>query len=300
MPGSRPAARAALGVGLPNFGPHASPRSILAVASTAERLGFHSVWTFERLLLPVTPTGTNPYGLPEHNATVYDSLETLTWVAASTRRIALGTIVMDPLFQSPLVLAKRMATVDRLSGGRLLAGIGQGWMSEEFAAVGLPVDRRGHRFEAHIAAMRACWGPDPVEYLGPNYRIPSSRIGPKPANGRVPLLIGGIVQPAVERAARMGDGFAAVFLDWEILHTQMAWYRGAGGTGPVVVRVNPETVNAVDPHKPFTGQISSVIEDLAKVANEGVEVLVWDLNMAGLDADRQVTILESLASALHG
>jgi probable F420-dependent oxidoreductase len=285
-------------VGLPNFGPHASPRSILKVAEAAERLGFHSVWTFERLLLPVTPTGSNPYGLPEHNANVYDSLETLTWVAAATRRITLGTIVMDPLFQSPPVLAKRMATVDRLSGGRLLAGIGQGWMPEEFAAVGLPLDRRGDRFEEHIAAMRACWGPDPVEHLGRNYRIPSSRIGPKPEKGRVPLLIGGTVKPAVERAARIGDGFAAVFLDWETLHTQMAWYRGAGGTGPVVARVNPENVDVVDSKGPFTGEISSVVEDLVKAAKEGVDVLVWDLNMAGLDADRQVTILESLASAL--
>jgi probable F420-dependent oxidoreductase len=286
-------------VGLPNFGAHASPQSILTVASAAERLGLHSVWTFERLLLPVMPTGTNPYGLPEHNASVYDPLETLTWVGANTRRIALGTIVMDPLFQSPPVLAKRMATVDRLSGGRLLAGIGQGWMPEEFAAVGVPVDRRGDRFEEHIAAMRACWGPDPVQHLGPRYQIPSSRIGPKPATGRVPLLIGGITKPAVERAARIGDGFAAVFIDWETLHMQMAWYLDAGGMGRVVVRVNPETVD-VDSEAPFTGEIPSVVEDLARAAQDGVDVVVWDLNMAGLHPDRQVTILESLASALDG
>jgi hypothetical protein len=171
-------------------------------------------------------------------------------------------------------------------------------MPEEFATVGVPVDRRGDRFEEHIAAMRACWGPDPVEYLGSNYRIPSSRIGPKPTNGRVPLLIGAIIKPAIERAARMGDGFAAVFLDWETLRKQMTWYRGAGGSGPVVVRVNPESVNARDPDSPFTGGIPSVVDDLARMAEEGVDVLVWDLNMAGLDADRQVALLESLASAL--
>jgi probable F420-dependent oxidoreductase len=298
MANGRPTGRTALGVGLPNFGPHASPRSILTVASAAERLGLHSVWTFERLLLPVTPTGTNPYGLPEHNAMVYDPLETLTWIAAQTRRIGLGTIVMDPLFQSPLVLAKRMATTDQLSDGRLLAGIGQGWMPEEFASVGVPFDRRGKRFEEHIAAMRACWAPDPVEHHGPKYNIARSRIGPKPMNGRVPLLIGGIIQPAVERAARIGDGFAAVFVDWDTLRRQTTWYRGAGGRGPVVLRVNPEAVDQVDPHAPFTGTVPSVIDDLAMAAKEGVDVLVWDLNMANLDAHGQVARLEALTSAL--
>ena len=95
---------------------------------------------------------------------MFDPLETLTWVAAQTRRIGLGTLVMDPLFQSPLVLAKRLATLDRLSGGRLMAGVGQGWMPEEFEAVGVPMARRGAGFEEHLAAMRACWQPDPVEH----------------------------------------------------------------------------------------------------------------------------------------
>ena len=163
---------------------------------------------------------------------------------------------MDPLFQSPLVLAKRLATLDRLSGGRLMAGIGQGWMPEEFEAVGVPMARRGAGFEEHVAAMRACWQPDPVEHLGRWYRIPRSRIGPKPVNGRVPLLVGGTTRPAVERAARVGDGFAAVFLGWESLHSQVAWFRDAGGTGPVVLRVNPETVDAAEPRDPFTGPIA--------------------------------------------
>jgi probable F420-dependent oxidoreductase len=289
---------ARLGAGLPSFGPHASPQSILAVATAAERLGLHSVWTFERLLLPIGPDGTNPYGLPEHNGSVYDPLETLTWIAARTRRIGLGTIVMDALFQSPVVLAKRMATLDQLSEGRLLAGIAMGWMPEEFTAAGVPTDGRGARFEEHVAAMRACWGPDPVEHLGRNYRIPRATIGPKPYNGNVPLLIGGTTQPAIERAAQLGEGLAAVFLDWETLHRQMAWYRAAGGTGSVVLRVNPGTVNSVNPHEPFTGSIPSVVDDLARASTESVAVLVWDLTMANLDADRQIALLEDLCSTL--
>jgi probable F420-dependent oxidoreductase len=289
---------ARVGVGVPNFGHLASPRSIVAVATAAERLGLDSVWTFERLLLPLGPDGTNPYGLPEHNASVYDSLETLTWIAAQTRRIGLGTIVMDALFQSPVVLARRMATLDQLSAGRLLAGIALGWMPEEFTAAGVPVDGRAARFEEHVAAMRACWRPDPVEHQGRNYCIPRARIGPKPLNGRVPLLIGGTTQPAMERAARLGDGLAAILLDWETLRTQMSWYREAGGTGPVVVRVNPETVNDDNPQRPFTGSIPSVADDLARASAEGVDVVVWDLTMANLDAARQVALLEDLCAIL--
>ena len=172
--GSQTADLPRVGVGVPSFGPRADPEAIVTIATAAERLGFDSVWTFERLLLPVMADGTNPYGLPDHNGSVYDPLETLTWVAAHTRRIGLGTLVMDPLFQSPLVLARRLATLDRLSGGRLMAGIGQGWMPEEFEAVGVPMARRGAGFEEHVAAMRACWRPDPVEYLGRWYRIPRS------------------------------------------------------------------------------------------------------------------------------
>jgi probable F420-dependent oxidoreductase len=287
-----------VGVGIPNFGPHASPEGIVTVAKAAESLGFDSVWTFERLLLPQAPDGTNPYGLPDHNGWVFDPLETLTWVAAHTRRIGLGTLVMDSLFQAPLVLAKRMATLDRLSGGRLMAGIGQGWMPEEFDAVSVPMTRRGAGFEGHLAAMRACWRPDPVEHNARFYRIARSKVGPKPINGPIPLLIGGTTRPAVERAARLGDGFAAVLIDWETLATHVSWYRDAGGSGRVVLRVNPDRVDAAEPRPPFTGPISSVVDDIARAGSAGVDVVVWDLNMANLDAARQVAILGSLAAAL--
>jgi probable F420-dependent oxidoreductase len=287
-----------VGVGVPNFGPRASPEGVVAVATAAERLGFHSAWTFERLLLPQAPDGTNPYGLPDHNGSVYDPLETLTWVAAHTQRIGLGTLVMDALFQSPVILAKRMATLDRLSGGRLLAGIGQGWMPEEFDAAAVPMTRRGAGFEECIAAVRACWRPDPVEHNGRFYRIARSNIGPKPIDGRIPLLIGGTTRPAVERAARLGDGFAAVLLDWETLRMHLSWYRDAGGDGRVVLRVNPDMIDAVQPRAPFTGPIASVVDDLALARNAGVDIVVWDLNMADLDADRHVEILEQLAMTL--
>src|SRR6185369_9797729 len=101
-----------------------------------------------------------------------------------------------------------------------------------------------------------------------------------------------------ERAARLGDGFAAVLIDWDTLHDQVSWFRDAGGTGPVVLRVNPETIDAIEPRAPFTGPIPSVVDDLAEACSAGVDVVVWDLNMADLDVRRQVAILEALATAL--
>ncbi len=287
-----------IGVGVPSFGPHASPDGIVAVAQTAEHLGFHGVWTFERLLLPAPPDGDNPYGLPEHNASVYDPLETLTWVAAHTQRIRLGTSVLGALFHAPVVLARRLATLDRLSAGRVVAGIGQGWMPEEFTAAGVPLSRRGAGFEDYLAAVRACWAPDPVEHTGRHYQIPRSKIGPKPRNGRLPILIGGTSQLAVARAARLGDGFAAVFQDWDTTRTQIAWYRSAGGVGPIVLRVSPVRVDAADPAAPFTGAAPAVIDDLGRAARAGVDEVIWDLTMAGLDPHRQVDVLQDLAAAL--
>ena len=194
---------------------------------------------------------------------------------------------MDPLFQSPVVLAKRLATLDRLSGGRLVAGVGQGWMPEEFEAVGVPIARRGAGFEEHLATMRACWQPDPVEHLGRWYRIPRSTIGPKPMKGRVPLLVGGTTRPAVERAARLGDGFAAVMMDWETLRSQVAWFRDAGGAGPIVVRVNPETVDAARTARAVhrADRIGGRRHGPSRLP--GADVVVWDLNMADLDTQHR-------------
>ena len=149
--------RPRIGVTLPTFGPHAGPEAIVTMARAADRLGLHSVAATERLLLPAGEGWDNAYGLPD--AYVWEPIEVLTWAAAHTERVRLATGIVNALFQTPIVLARRLATLDRLSGGRLDVGLGQGWLPEEFVATGVPTDRRGRGFEDHLAAMRACWGP---------------------------------------------------------------------------------------------------------------------------------------------
>ena len=128
-----------LGVHLPMAGAGASPEGIAAVAEEAERIGLDSVWSWDRLLRPTVPIAMGGPGgpvveAPEEFGSVYDPIEVLSYVAARTSRVTLGTSVLDTLFQGPVVLARRLATLDRLSGGRLVAGLGQGWMEQEFQA----------------------------------------------------------------------------------------------------------------------------------------------------------------------
>ncbi len=129
-------------------GKGASPETIMQVALEAERLGLDSVWSWERLMRPTVPIALGGAGgpvmdAPEMFGSVYDPIETLSYVAARTSRITLGTSVLDALFQSPIILARRLATLDQFTDGRLFVGIGQGWMEQEFDAAGVSMKRRG-------------------------------------------------------------------------------------------------------------------------------------------------------------
>ena len=196
-----------LGVHLPVAGQGASPEAIAQVAEEAERLELDSVWSWERLMRPTVPIAMGGPGGPVMDAPddfgcVYDPIETLSYVAARTSRITLGTSVLDALFQSPVILARRLATLDQLSAGRLVVGIGQGWMEQEFEAAGVSMKRRGAGFEEHLLAMRAVWGPDPVQLPRPLPPHTRGRHRPEagPSGRPAPRDRGGI--PAGDRARR--------------------------------------------------------------------------------------------------
>ena len=285
-----------VGVGLPVLGPHARPEAIEQIATAADQLGFRSVSVSERLLLPAGPQWRNDFGLPDWPA--YDAIETLTWVAAKTRHVRLRTDVIIPLFQQPVVLARRLATLDHLSGGRAEAGIGLGWLPEEMEATGIPASGRAAKFEECIAALRACWAPDPVEFDGEHYRIPTAKIGPKPWRGTIPLVMGAVSREAVQRAARLGDGFTVGFRNWHDTREQIRWYRDAGGRGPVYVRGGPMLTDSEHATAPLTWTESHIVESLALAADEGVSEFTWDLNIVGYEPSRQVELLTALAEAL--
>jgi probable F420-dependent oxidoreductase len=295
-----------IGVSLPHFGPHAGPDGVVRVAQAAEQLGFHAVSVTERLLLPVRGDWDNNAKLPD--SYVYDPLELLTFAAAHTRRVRLTTGVVNAIFQPPILLARRLATLDQLSRGRVVAGIGQGGGSrsaetgfaipDEFAAAGVPTSRRGAGFAEHIAAMRACWAPDPVEFHGTHYDIPRSTVGPKPYGATIPLPIGALVPRTIERAARIGDGFITVAhpQNWHELDGQLEIYRGAGGTGPIILNTIQPFPDADVSEQMF---LDLVIPDLHRAAAAGVDEVHLTLNLAGVHPDRQVELLEVLAGQLR-
>jgi probable F420-dependent oxidoreductase len=291
-----------LGIGLPTMGRNTSPEAIGRVAESAERIGLAGLWTGERLMRPAEPMmiGVGPMPLPDSSAVVYDPLETLSYVAARTSRIRLGTSVIDTLFQSPIVLARRLATLDRLSGGRLLIGLGQGWMAQEFTAAGVPPKRRGAGYEEHVEAMRAVWGPDPVRFNGRFYEIPASEIGPKPVQtGGPPLLAGAGSPQAMERAVRLGLGLTTVVFSWEGLRETIGMFRWAVGAAgldpyslPVVLHVNGSITNKpLDERAPLTGSVEQVAGDLSEVDSLRGDHVFW---YHYEDADEQLGAMERL------
>jgi probable F420-dependent oxidoreductase len=279
-----------IGVHLPVAGRSASAETIAQVAEEAERIGLDSVWTWERLMRPTVPIAMGGAGgpvmdAPEDFGVVYDPIETLTYIAARTSRITLGTSVLDALFHSPIILARRLATLDQLSEGRLVVGLGQGWMPQEFEAAGIPMARRGAGFEEHIEAMRAVWGPNPVRFDGRFYRIPEADIGPKALRAGGPRLVAGAATtPAVQRAGRLGLGLTLVIFDWVSITDSIETFRAAAAaegldpdTLPVMLQVNGNiTTEALDERGPLIGSPEQVAGDLEQARQLGVEHIYWN------------------------
>jgi probable F420-dependent oxidoreductase len=185
-----------VGITLPQAGEQSTRENIVRTAKTAEDEGFDSLWVFERLLWPISPqtpyVATPDGSLPVEYQNILDPLETLTYVAANTNKIALGTSVMDMLFHNPVVLARRFATLDVLSEGRSIAGFGIGWSKDEYQVSNIPFQNRGKRADELIQVLKKIWTDDVVEFKGKYYSIPASKIGPKPIQKpHPPIYLGG-------------------------------------------------------------------------------------------------------------
>ncbi len=190
----------------------ATPKGAAELAQAAEAAGFESVWTAEHVLWPAGYDSEYPYDdsgeMPGNDATVLpDPLIWLTWVAAHSQTLKLATGILIVPQRNPAVLAKEVASLDFLSEGRVLLGIGVGWLAEEFAALNVPWERRGKRTDEYIEVMRKLWASDRVDYHGEFVNFDQMSSNPKPPNGSVPIVVGGHTRPAAERAGRLGDGF---------------------------------------------------------------------------------------------
>lgn len=301
-----------IGIALPQMGPESSPAAIVEIAQEAERLDFTSLWVGERLLIPrhSVAYGNNDQGrsMPDYQKNSYEPLETLTYVAAKTERIQLGTSVINVFFHVPVVLARRLTTLDHFSRGRLIAGIGQGWMKEEFETANVPFQRRGNGLADYVGALRAIWGPDPVHYEGRFYHIVESDIDPKPVQpGGPPLLFGvpllpGVGSPAVlERAARLADGLNPTLFSWdtaEMLAHEFPEQVRRNGRDPsrmqTVIRVNGGIHAKPLPESrlPLVGSLEQAHEDLQRLEQLGIRHVFYDLTP--MPITQQLRLLEKL------
>ena len=202
-----------LGFSLPVAGAWATPANQVRVAQEAERLGYHSLWVLQRLLFPVAPQNDYPpmpgRPWPDCFESVADPVVSLAFVAGVTSRIRLGTSVLVMPYYTPVMLAKQLATLDQVSGGRLDVGLGVGWSRDEYDAVGVPYEKRGRRADEFLACLKAIWTEDPVEFRGEFYRVPRALVRPRPVQvPHPPITIGGYGPAAVRRAVAYGDGFS--------------------------------------------------------------------------------------------
>jgi probable F420-dependent oxidoreductase len=184
----------------------------LALAAAAEQAGFESIWGGEHVIMPTAIESAYPYTqdgkIPATPDTpIPDPLIWLAYVAAAAPSLRLGTCILILPQRNPLVLAKELATLDQLSGGRVELGIGVGWMKEEFDALGIPWKARGARTDEYIEAMRLLWSDARVEFHGRFVDFDEVTCAPRPAGGSIPIIVGGDTERAISRAARLGNGY---------------------------------------------------------------------------------------------
>jgi probable F420-dependent oxidoreductase len=264
--------------------------AVSQVAQRAEALGYDSLWTIERLLWPVkpqTPYPVTPDGsLPELYKHCLDPLDTLAFVAAQTRKISLGTSVLDIPYYNPVMLARRLMTIDQLSGGRLRVGLGLGWSKDEMDAAGADMKQRGARADEFLQVLKAIWTTDPAEFHGKFFHLPKSYISQKPVQKpHPPIYMAAFAPNALKRLATMTDGWNPVGIPVEGMAQmfgaikEMARQAGRDTSKLVmVVRANLEiTARPLPAGRPiFHGAAEQIKEDVAECARIGAHEIIFD------------------------
>jgi probable F420-dependent oxidoreductase len=281
-----------LGFALPHQGPVATRENMRLVATEAEAMGYDSLWTNERLLVPVdakTPYPGNAAGvLDEEYKNHLDHLTCMTYVSAITERVRLGVSVINIPWYNPVLLAKRLAAMDVLSGGRITVGLGLAWSEDECDAANVPFRERGRIGEEAIECMLAVWGPDPVEYHGKYFNLEPAYIGPKPVQQpHPPIIVGAFVPRALDRAGRLADGFTGCCAPVDALISMMRAVEDAAaerGRDPgrllTVMRclVNRTDERLDDGARAVAhGTWEQIAEDVRKMDDAGVDEIFFDV-----------------------
>ncbi len=293
---------------LPNYGPLARAETLVRLARLAEDAGADGVWVSDHLVMPVGAGSIYPYdrrpdakpadlaGLEEF----YEPLTTLAFLAGRTTRVRLGVSAYVLPYRNPVVTAKQVATLDALSGGRVILAVGVGWLAEEFAALDVPFRRRGQRADDYLAVCKALWAGGAASYAGTTYRLPPVRSGPRPAqHPHPPIWIAGNSAAALERAAREGDGWHGIDLspaDLRPLAVRVREQSAARGRS-VCVTLRQLVAPGGPAGRPLSGEPAAIRDQLEDYRAAGLDYLVASLPRSRT-GDEAARTLEEAARAL--
>lgn len=298
------------GFSLPNIGPIGTAEAVTKVAQRAESLGYSTLWTIERLLYPLKlqrPYPGTPDGhLPEIYKQVLDPVDALTFAAAHTKKIRLGTSVLDMPYHNPVVLARRLTTLDVLSNGRLTVGLGLGWSKDEMDATGADMTKRGALADEFLPLLKAIWTTNPVEFHGKFFTVPKSYINLKPVQKpHPPIILGAFVPAALQRLARLADGWNPVFLPAPVMAETFAGIKRMAkeaGRDPSAITMVVHAVLEMTA-KPlgkdrmiFSGSLEQIADDVKECAKIGADEVFFDPAFApdGQSLDRWMALLDQL------
>jgi probable F420-dependent oxidoreductase len=285
------------GIAVPNYGALANPENLLRLARRAESLGVDSIWVADHLVAPVGvqsvyPFDRSPDPKPGEMGVIeqfYEPLTTLAFLAGATRHIRLGVSVYVMPYRNPVVTAKIVATLDALSEGRVIFGVGVGWLREEFTALGQDARHRGRVTDEYLEVCRRLWRDDVAAFEGRHYTLPPVRTGPKPVQRPwPPIWVGGNSAAAVERAAALGDGLHVIDLSPEetaplVKQLREAQARAGRDAAPLTVSVRkgilPRGEDRPD-DRALYGTPEKIRADVAAYAAVGVDYLVSNLRQA--------------------
>jgi probable F420-dependent oxidoreductase len=293
------------------FGPIGTRHSVLTFARRMEALGYDSLWASDHVVIPhriasrypYSPTGKFPLA-PE--VPFLEPLTTLALVAGVTERVQLGTSILVLPHRNPVLAAKMAATIDHLSEGRLLLGVGVGWMREEIELLGGDYDRRGAWSDEALAVMRACWRDARAAHHGEFFSFDEIGVFPKPTRGDIPILVGGHTERALRRVVQHGDGWHAAFItpaalaaDLARLKEECARQRRPHDQVTVSVRAGlslRSTPLGAD-RKPLQGSREQVVEDLVAFRDLGVDSVLLETRYR--DLQEMLGIYETFAREIR-
>jgi len=301
-----------LGIALPQLGDWATPENIITVSQKAEELGYNSVWVQERLLYPLNPKKPYPVTpdgiLPEGYKFVLDPIISLSYAAANTKNIRIGTSIINVAYHTPAVLAKQLATLDHISGGRLNFGVGLGWSEDEYDATNVQFKNRGDRVDEFLKCLINLWTEDEPEFNGTYYKVPRSIVNPKPLQKPYPVItIGGFSPRSFVRAVTLGDGYNGIILPFDQMAGVIDTLRNSADSFnrdfkdleiicrsvPVIMDESPG-----DERTPLIGTPDEIKEDILRFDELGVSEIIFEFNFdPEMTVERISDYMEMLASS---